>query len=138
MSKKIKILISALVMALLLTAGITATVAAQEPEDPSPEAGVCGLMARVAEILEIDEEGLTAAFKQAREELKEEAFSRRLERAVEKGCITQEEAEEVEDWWGQKPETLGPKLWQRAHIFQARRGKGMTAVPGGWDLSQTA
>jgi len=56
MSKKLKVLISAVVVALLLTVGATATVMAQGEEEEqttptSEEAGGKGLLERVAEIL---------------------------------------------------------------------------------------
>ena len=57
MSRKFKIIISALIVALLLTVGIGVTVLAQEP-DPTDEVGEGGIMARVAAILEIEEDDL--------------------------------------------------------------------------------
>ena len=59
MSKKVKILISAVVVALLLTVGATLTVMAEGEEE---ETGENTLLGRVAEILGIDEEELTDAF----------------------------------------------------------------------------
>ena len=139
MSKKVKIFISALAVALLLTVGATATVMANDEElAPPPEAGT-GLLARVAEILEFDKDDLINAFKQARQEMLEaqqqnrkEALIRALDRAVEKGWITQEQDDEIINWWQQRPETLKPNLLRRAHIFQARRDRQMIAVPRGW------
>ena len=121
MSKKLKILTAALVVALLLTVGVTVTVMADEEPAPSPEAEKLGLLERVAEILEIDQEDLIEAFNQARQELrgqirqkhqerKGEAFNRLLEKAIEEGYITEEEVEEIKDWWTQKP-TGAMKEW---------------------------
>jgi len=54
MSKKVKVLISALVVTVLLTVGATATVMAEGEEEttPPPEVSEKGLLDRVADILE--------------------------------------------------------------------------------------
>ena len=119
MSKRVKILVSALVVVLLLTVGGVATVMAQEEPTPTPEAK--GLLARVAEILDIPKEDLTNAFKQAQQEMREEAFIRFLDKAVEEGRLTQEEADGIKEWWEQKPEALDPALFPHAlRGFKAR------------------
>lgn len=128
MSKRVKILVSVVVVILLLTVGITATVMAHE--EPMPRAGAKGLLARVAGILDIPEEDLFNAFKQAQQEMRQEAFIRALDKAVEEGRITQEEADEIKEWWEQKPEVLDRSLLRRAfgfpalrhHLFSAHRG----------------
>ena len=121
MSKKVKILISALVIAVLLTVGATATVMAEGEEGttPPPEATAKGLLERVADILEIDKEDLIDAFKQARQEIEAEAFINRLNQAVKEGRITQEQADEIIEWWGQKPEFMEPSMVQRALRFRS-------------------
>ena len=109
MSKRVKILVSALVVILLLTVGGTAMVMAQEEPTPTPEVEAKGLLARVTEILDIPQDDLLDAFKQAQQEMRQEAFIRALNKAVaEKGYLTQEEADEIKEWWQQKPEALGP------------------------------
>ncbi len=102
MSKKVKVLISVMVAILLVVAATTATVMAQEEEET--EAG--GLLARVAEILDIPQEELIDTFKQARQELRQEACLRALDMAVEKELISQDEADQIMGWWQQKPEVL--------------------------------
>ena len=124
MSKKVKVLVSVLVAVVLLTVGGAATVVAQnDGPTPIPEpstktlmvtANTTGLLARVALILEIPEEDLTSAFKQAQLEMKQEAFIRFLDKAVEKGRITQGEANEIKGWWGQRPEGLDSGLFTRS------------------------
>ena len=72
MSKKVKVLISVLIIALLLTVGATATVMAEGEEEETttpPEASAKSLLERVADILEIDKEDLIDAFKQAQQEM---------------------------------------------------------------------
>ncbi len=149
MSKKVKVLISAVVLALLLTVGVTATVMAEEEEEttPPPEENAQGLLGRVADILEIDEEDLIAAFKQAQQEMKEEVFINRLNQAVEEGRITQEQADEIigwwqlrpddeiREWWELKPEAMGPDMFRhtlRSRIsprFHMRNGFGGLFCP---------
>ena len=127
MSKKVKILISALLVAALLTIGATATVLAEgegEGEDTTTvteEKTEEGFLNRVAEILGIDETDLTAAFKQAQQEMKEETFINRLNQAVEEGRITQEQADEIIEWWEQRPEAMmGPGMFKHTPTLRSR------------------
>ena len=133
MSKKVKVLISVLVVALLLTAGGVTMVMAEGEEEttPPPEASAKGLLERVADFLGIDQADLIDAFKQAQQEMREEAFINRLNQAVEEGRITQEQADEIikwwglrpddeiREWWGQKPEVIKPGMVERALRFRA-------------------
>ncbi len=109
MSKKAKVLVLVLVTVIMLTVSSIATVMAHEEPAPTPEAK--GFLARVAEILDIPQEDLTNAFKQAQQEIREEAFIRFLDKAVEEGRLTQKEADEIKAWWQQKPEALDPALF---------------------------
>ena len=121
MSKTLKVLISILVAALLLTmAGVTMVMAEGEEETTPPsEASAKGFLERVADILEIDQEDLIDAFKQAKQEMKEEAFINRLNQAVAEGRITQEQADEIMEWWKLKPEVIKPGMVERALRFRA-------------------
>ena len=128
MSKKVKVLISAVVVALLLTVGATVTVMEEGEEE---ETGENGLLGRVAEILGIDEEELTAAFEQAQQEMSEETFIRALDKAVEEERITREQANEIIEWWlekpddaieawrGQRSDAIGPGMLKNALRFRA-------------------
>lgn len=130
MSKRVKILVSVLVAILLLGIGTTAIVRAEEQPTP-PAKSENPLLARVAEILKIPEEDLVNAFKQAQQEMQKEAFDKALAKAVEKGRITQEQADEIKEWWGQKPEALKEgQLWPAL-------GKGfMRGMHRGWYCPQ--
>ena len=145
MSKKVKVLISALVVALLLTVGGVTTVMAEGEEEttPAPETDAEGLLERVADILGIDQEDLIDAFKQAQQEMWDEAFISRVNEAVEEGFITQEQADEIiewwgqrpddaiREWWGQKPEVIEPGMVKRALRFRAMPRFHMQNGPGG-------
>ena len=144
MSKRVKVFISVLVVALLLTVGATATVLAEGEEEttPPPEASAEGLLERVADILGIDQEDLTAAFKQARQEMWDDAFISRLNQAVEEGYITREQADEIiewwelrpddeiRNWWGLKPEVIKPGMVEHALRFRAMPMPGEVISPG--------
>jgi len=149
MSKKVKVIISALVVALLLTVGgVTMVTADEEPDEeptlPALEADAGGLLERVADILEIDKEDLINAFKQAQQEMRQDTFISHINQAAEEGLITQEQAneiikwweqrpdDEIREWWGQKPDALEPGMFKqnlrsrispRFHI-QNRLGEG--------------
>ena len=101
MSKKVKVLIAVMLAILLVAVGSTVVMAQEEPE-PTPEAGAKGLLARVAENLGITDEELANAFREARQE----AFIQALGRAVEKGRITQGEADQIIEWREQRPEVM--------------------------------
>ncbi len=148
MSKKVKILISALVIAVLLTMGGVTMVMAEGEEEttPRPEASAKGLLERVADILEIDTEDLIDAFKQAQQEMEEKAFINRLNQAVEEGRITREQADEIikwweqrpddaiREWWGQKPEGIEPGVFKHNLTlrFRAMPRPQMRNSPRGW------
>ena len=88
-----------------------------EGEATPPEAGAKCIPARVAQILGISREDLTNAFEQARQEMREEALIRVLDRAVEKGRIDEDGAKEIEEWWEQRPEVHDRSRLRRAFGF---------------------
>ena len=79
-------------------------------EGTDPKDAVIG---KVADILGISVEQLTDAIKQARQELRAEAQERirerneeRLQNAVEEGIITEDEANQIREWWESRPAAL--------------------------------
>jgi len=131
MSKKVKVLIAVMLAILLMAVG-SAVVMAQEEPEPTPEAGAKGLLARVADILDIPQEDLIDAFGQARQEMRQEACIRFLDRAVEGGRITQGEADQIIEWRGQRPEVLGSDMCPHTFGFPAFSGRHMWGGHGGW------
>ncbi|MBU2535169.1 MAG: hypothetical protein ABIK32_07675 [Chloroflexota bacterium] len=154
MSKKMKVLIAVLVAILTLTVSGAVAVLAQEDEEVEPdEEELLGelneimprvrmfvstesseLLSRVAKILSISEEELSDAFAQAKQEMMaercEEAFYEFLERAVEEGLITEEEAEEIEEWWEKRPEALN---WTKLrNAFCIMRSNPESLTDNGW------
>ena len=108
MSNKIKVLISVLVAVVLLAVSSTVIVMAQEeptPEEPvqeesAPHTIKASILARVAEILDIPEDDLVSAFKQAQEEMRQET------------CINA-----LKEWCAQKPEVGNQNQLRRGPCF---------------------
>ena len=104
-SKKFIILTS--ILAVVLVFGVTAGVALAQGGDDQPGSGNA-LLARVAQILGIDQQKVVDAFNQARTELKAERPPRLtqdqlLDQLVKDGKITQEQADQLKAWWAKKP-----------------------------------
>ena len=70
-----------------------------------------GLIARVAEILGLEEDTVQDAFDQARGEIRDEAVENWLDGAVEKGALTQDQADSLQEWYDDRPEDL-PRLFR--------------------------
>ncbi len=155
MTKKMKVLIAVLVAVLTLTVSGAVAVLAQEDEEVEPDEeelleelneimpGVkmfvptesSELLSRVAEILGISEEELSNAFAQAKQEMMAErcevAFYEFLKQAIEEGLITEEEAEEIKEWWEQRPEALN---WARLRsAFCMMRSHPESLTDNGWE-----
>ncbi len=108
-SKKFIVLASvlAVVLVFVATAGIVLA------QDANSKAGPNKMMARVAEILGIDQQKLNDAFKQARDEF--QAQNPRpdnpraknpeelLNKLVQDGKLTQPQADQLKAWWAAKP-----------------------------------
>ena len=107
-----KFIVVVALLAVALVAGTTGVVLAQDNGDgtgPHQE-----LLARVAQILGIDQQKLEDAFQQAvtekREQLKED-FDQKLQEMVNEGTITQEQLNEFTAWLSAKPDIpmVGPR-----------------------------
>ena len=85
----------------------SATALAQESDG---ETSRLGLIARVANILGLEEQQVQDAFDQARQELRDEQFEemvgQRLDALVESGRITQEQADELREWYAERPDSF--------------------------------
>lgn len=96
------------VVALGATGGVALAQGGGTGEDGSGGS----LVSRVASILGLAEDDVQAAFDQAREEIHEERLQAKLDRLVEEGVLTQEQADEYKAWIDAMPEGLsnGPRL----------------------------
>lgn len=100
---KKKVAAIAIAVGVLSVGVIGGVVLAQEAEDASKGKG---LIARVAEILGLDEDTVRDAFDQARGEIRDERVENWLEDAVEKGTLTQDQADALEEWIDARPDDL--------------------------------
>ena len=64
------------------------------------------VMQKAAALLNIQEQTLTAAFKQAAQELQGQKLQQALDNAVKNGKLTQDEATQIQTWWSQRPAAL--------------------------------
>lgn len=111
MSKKTKIIVMVGLVVLLVSATIGVALAQESTQKNQPLVPPGKrLLARVAEILGVEEQKLIDAFAQARRELAQEALANRLDNLVEQGRLTPEQAKEIEQWLAERPEWLGPGL----------------------------
>ena len=82
-----------------------------------------GFAARVAEILGLEEDAVADAMEQARQEMHDERVEAWLDKMVESGKITQEQADDYQDWLDDRPEGLD-RSWGKGfrghHGFHGR------------------
>lgn len=64
------------------------------------------VMQKAAAILHIDEQTLVNAFKQAAKELQGKRLQTALDNAVKNGKLNQDEADQIQTWWSQRPAAL--------------------------------
>ena len=99
----------------------SATALAQESDG---ETSRLGLIARVANILGLQEQQVQDAFDQARQEMRDERFDemvgQRLDALVESGRITQEQADELREWYAERPDSF----WLAGSSARGRKGDG--------------
>lgn len=127
MKRRTKLLIATLAAALVLMIALSPLAFADEP---AANAGpVRGLIGRVAVILGLPEQQVADAFKQAKQEMRDEALDQRLQKAVDSGRLTAAEAEEIQAWLEARPEALDRfPLLNRAALNKLVRQK--LARPG--------
>jgi competence protein ComGC len=98
--KGIKIVLATVLVAVMLTTSLPFVALAQESEAPQRQ-GV--LMARVAQILGLDQQKLVDAVKQAQGELPKETPDARLQELIANGTLTQQQADEIKAWMESRP-----------------------------------
>jgi len=103
MNSRKKLIIGALVTTLAL-GGVLFGAMAVSADSEDAAAGGETLMARVAAKLGISQESLENAFQEATREMMEERQNARLDRMVEEGVMTEDEANEFRAWWDARPD----------------------------------
>ena len=101
MKKMYKTIVATLLVAIILTASLPFVALAQEPEPPQRQAE---LIARVAEILGLDQQTLEDALKQARTESAQVNLDARLQELIADGTLTQEQADELKTRLDTRPD----------------------------------
>jgi len=120
MWRKKKFLIIALIATVVLAGSIGGVIIAQAAEGTTGTATQPKtILARVAEILGIDQTKLEAAVKQAQSEAATDALKNRLQALVNAGTITQAQADEYLKWMQSKPD-MTPYQQQLKDWHQAR------------------
>lgn len=148
MWRRRKLILMALFATVLLGAVIGGVAVAQSgsTDTSQPSATTQGnqpvdqqraLLARVAEIYQqktgvtIDQEALQSAFAQAEKDMQIEALKDRLQNLVDRGTITQEQADQYLQWWQSRPDVPGPLNGIGPGPF--RPGPGPRGFCGGMD-----
>jgi len=117
-NKKIIIIEVLVVVMLIATVGVVAVARADDETAGQDQNITSGLMEKTAEIYEqntgtaIDSEELGSAFVQARQEIRTENRYHFLDKLVELGKITQEQADEFEAWLEARPDILTDEFQQ--------------------------
>jgi len=110
-----KFIVIAVIVAVLAVGAVAGVAVAQTS---NPDAQGKSLIARVAAILGIDEQRVQDAFDQAQKDMKNEALDTFLQKQVESGKITQEQADADKQWLQSKPDTSAYeealKQWQES------------------------
>ena len=96
-----KIVLATVLVAVMLIASMPVIALAQDDEAHGPPGA---LLTHAAEILNIDQEELENALKQAQTGLREEAFENRIKELIDEGTLTQEQANELKAWMEAKPD----------------------------------
>jgi len=107
-----KVMVIALAAILLVGSSVGVVLADDNGDEAGspPEARHWALLDRVCGIYgentgtTIDQQALQDAFAQARSEIQAEAMQNRLANLVDKGRITQDEADQYLEWWQSRPD----------------------------------
>ncbi len=94
----------ALVLMGLLVIGVTGGAVLAQGEGENGDSSVKSFASRVATILGLEEAKVQEAIDQARTEIQDERIQSILDRKVESGLMTREEADQYAEWYGARPD----------------------------------
>lgn len=83
------------------------------------------IMERVAEILEVEHDTLTAAFATAYDEQANTKFEEYVQGLVDDETLTEEQATEANDWFDERPDNTGPMAVHLARVSDSERVDAM-------------
>ena len=114
--RKRKLIVLAVIVSILLVGGIAGGAILAADDNSDDAVGESQIASRPLAVLEracaiyqeqtgvpIDSEQLKDALHQARGELRDEALQARVQGLVDRGAITQEEADHYLEWWTSRP-----------------------------------
>jgi flagellar basal body-associated protein FliL len=128
--KKLMIITMLAAVVILLVGIIGGSAFAQSGATPTPgDTGKTTLLARVAAILGIEQQQLEDAFAQAQKDMMQEQMTNRLNRMVEEGKITQEQADQYLEWQQSRPD-VPPFLNGRGAMGFPGKFRGMPGMRG--------
>jgi hypothetical protein len=131
--KSKKFIFLAILAVVILAGSIGGIVYAQGEDEEEDVPTRIEVLDRVAEKLGIDPQELKDAFTEVIDEMQAEIQLKWLDKAVEEGLITEEEAQEYSEWWAARPDIDFGGLGHRGTFgfgrFQMRGGDGF----GAWD-----
>lgn len=130
MMKHKKLMVVAILAALVVVVvAFSATAfASSSDDDATPQEAFIG---KVSDILGLEDEEVSGAMDQARQEMREEAQQEALAQAVEDEILTQDEADEIQAWWDARPEVLDDEEVRQALHPRAHEGmQGHRGAPG--------
>ena len=147
--RKITLLVLAVVMAVGLTGGIvwaqtgggtptptpTSTTGGGTPT-PTPEATPTTsktFVARVAEILDLEESTVQDAFTEAKRDQIDESYRGRLDKMVEQGRLTEDEADEQYSWFQARPDHVVERSKEHRRGRQGFQRRGFNKGEGRWE-----
>ena len=79
------------------------------------------VMARVAEIIGVEQTALEGAFKTARDEQSAASFNERIDALVASETLTADEGKAARDWFAARPATSGPIAMRLAGVTDAEK-----------------
>ena len=127
MSKKwIAVLAILGIVAVGITGGVV-VAQSTEPQDgdATVDKSANSFAARVAGFLGLGTEEVEGAFQQARREMQKDRFKKRLDRMVDQGRLTQEQADEQFNWFQSRPDSVKRDLW-----FSGKSPQGFSRMRG--------
>jgi hypothetical protein len=124
-------IITGLATGILAVALTTGAMFAQSADGTSADSPVRSFAARLAAKLGLDEATVDSAIKDTRREMRDEAVKARLDKMVEKGVLTQEQADEYLQWYADRPEDMPGVLGKHHRGPGHHRGFAFGRFPGG-------
>jgi len=101
----------------VLAVGLTGGTVLAQTDGTSSDSPIGRFASKVATILGLDETLVQDALKQAAGEIQDEAIQRKLDRLVENGRLTQEQADGYYEWYQSRPEGIFPGRGFGGHGF---------------------